>query len=238
MPACIVTCALVAQCSCTPITVAAPDCRSHFLASVSAQIILLSVQERKAAEKVKRDGMAHEMARYDKGSMFLNLITSKKSKTEPEPEPEPLGQPLQVNCTLCAARGCSCKTNGGSAKHWRPEIVAHHQGSICSLGIQVARATHVRVVWSRDAASYAPVHEDLRSLLYNYRLCTAPARECQAAWKDRCITRMPDTAGARVPGGTHGQLAEAPEQAVATREKSVTLASAGGHVCHPSHGAG
>ncbi len=41
-----------------------------------------SVQERKAAEKVKRDaklnGNAHEMARYDKGSMLLNLIMSKK----------------------------------------------------------------------------------------------------------------------------------------------------------------
>ena len=98
--------------------------------------MLLPVQERKAAEKVKRDGMAHEMARYDKGSMFLNLITSKKSKTEPEPEP--LGQPLQVDFTLCAAR----KTNDLSAKHWRPEtcdasselyLQSRHSGGVCNI---------------------------------------------------------------------------------------------------------
>ena len=64
----------------------------------SAQTTLLPFQARKAAQKVKRDGMAHEMARYDKGSMFLNLITSKKTKTKPEPEP--LGQPLQVTSTF------------------------------------------------------------------------------------------------------------------------------------------
>ena len=136
MPACIVTCALSAQCSCTPITVAAPDCRSHFPAAGSFQTILVSVQERKAAEKVKRDGMAHEMARYDKGSMFLNLITAKKSKTEPEP----LGQPLQVGPTLYAACHCSCKTNDGSAKHQRPELCrassglhlqSRHSGGVC-----------------------------------------------------------------------------------------------------------
>ena len=140
MPACIVPCALVAQCSCTPITVAAPDCRSHFPATVSAQIILLSVQERKAAEKVKRDGMAHEMARYDKGSMFLNLITAKKSKTEPEPEP--LGQPLQVDPISCAARHCFCKKNDASAKHRQPAICGassklypqfQHSGGVCDI---------------------------------------------------------------------------------------------------------
>ena len=52
------------------------------------------------------------------------------------------------------------------------------------------------------------------------------------------MNEMPDFAGARVPGGGHGQLAEAPEQAIPTREKSVTLAAAGGHVCYPSHGPG
>lgn len=44
---------------------------------------LWCVQERKAAEKVRREarvnGNAHEMARYDKGSIFLNLLISKKS---------------------------------------------------------------------------------------------------------------------------------------------------------------
>lgn len=85
-----------------------------------ARINTLSLQERKAAEKMKRDGMAHEMARYDKGSMFLNLITSKKTKTVSEPEP--LGQPLQVNSMLCATRNTerSCKSGKGSAKHQLP----------------------------------------------------------------------------------------------------------------------
>lgn len=40
------------------------------------------LQERKAAEKVKRDGKAVEMASYDKGSMFLNLLMSKKERKE------------------------------------------------------------------------------------------------------------------------------------------------------------
>ena len=122
MPACItmkrqspVPCA---RCSCTLAPVDAPDRRSYLLSTVSAYIVLLSMQERKAAEKVKRDGMAHEMARYDKGSMFLNLITSKKPKTGPEPN----GQPLQVQLTLSAAYPCRCKANGGSAKHQLPGI--------------------------------------------------------------------------------------------------------------------
>lgn len=40
------------------------------------------MQERRAAEKIKREsrlnGNAHEMARYDKGSVVLNLLMSKK----------------------------------------------------------------------------------------------------------------------------------------------------------------
>ena len=119
--------------SCTRLKVSLPR-------TLCAQIILLSLQERKAAEKVKRDGMAHEMARYDKGSMFLNLITSKKSKTEPEPEP--LGQPLQVHVTLCAARRHSCKAIYGSAKHLRPRtcgassglyLLSQHSGGVCDM---------------------------------------------------------------------------------------------------------
>ena len=50
--------------------------------TILLQLLKCPVQERKAAEKVKRDaklnGNAHEMARYDKGSMLLNLIMSKK----------------------------------------------------------------------------------------------------------------------------------------------------------------
>ena len=46
------------------------------------QLLECPLQERKAAEKVKREaklnGNAHEMARYDKGSTLLNLIMSKK----------------------------------------------------------------------------------------------------------------------------------------------------------------
>ena len=44
------------------------------------------MQERKAAENVKRqarlNGNAHEMARYDKGSMVLNLLMSKKGNRQ------------------------------------------------------------------------------------------------------------------------------------------------------------
>ena len=48
------------------------------------------MQDRKAAEKVRRaarlDGNAHEMARYDKGSVLLNVLMSKKGNREHAPE--------------------------------------------------------------------------------------------------------------------------------------------------------
>lgn len=126
--------------SCTRLKVSLPR-------TLCAQIILLSLQERKAAEKVKRDGMAHEMARYDKGSMFLNLITSKKSK--PEPEPEPLGQPLQVDPPYVQHATAPARQIMEAPSICGLELAAHHQGSICCLSIQVASATCMRVLWEQ-----------------------------------------------------------------------------------------
>ena len=49
---------------------------------IQAAVTQSYLQERKAAEKVRREarlnGNAHEMARYDKGSTLLNTIMSKK----------------------------------------------------------------------------------------------------------------------------------------------------------------